>query len=140
MVTLQKSKDHLSNKMLQLETSMLSQNKNKSYLVSVEKAVKQSRNVAECGTQALHNICQIVKFFKIEKMHQLVFNTDRPTHLQAFEETSLHKLNQDMQDMEGYMMETEQNSPSLAKNHERHDNSADGDHEDSPQNYNVERV
>jgi hypothetical protein len=50
MVTLQKSKDHLSNKMLQLETSMLSQNKNKSYLVSVEKAVKQSRNVAECGT------------------------------------------------------------------------------------------
>jgi hypothetical protein len=96
MVTLQKSKDHLSNKMLQLESSMLSQNKNKSYLVSVEKAVKQSRSVAECGTQALHNICQIVKFFKIEKMHQLVFNTESTTQLKAFEETSLHKLNQEM--------------------------------------------
>jgi hypothetical protein len=42
--------------MSQLETSMLSQNKNKSYLVSVEKAVKQSKSVAECGNASLHNI------------------------------------------------------------------------------------
>ena len=52
---------------------MLSQNKNKSYLVSVEKAIKQSRNVAEISKSALQNILQIVKFFKVEKIHQLVF-------------------------------------------------------------------
>lgn len=72
---------------------MLSQNKNKSFLVSVEKAVKQSRNVADCGNSALHNIEQIVKFFKVEKIHTLVFNTEAPTELKAFEETSLYKLN-----------------------------------------------
>ena len=59
--------------MNQLESSMLSQNKNKSYLVSVEKAIKQSRNVAEISKSALQNILQIVKFFKVEKIHQLVF-------------------------------------------------------------------
>ena len=55
--------------MNQLESSMLSQNKNKSYLVSVEKAIKQSRNVAEISKSALQNILQIVKFFKVEKIH-----------------------------------------------------------------------
>lgn len=116
---------------------MLSQNKNKSYLVSVEKAVKQSRNVAELGTQALHNICQIVKFFKIEKMHQLVFNTDSPTHLKAFEETSLHKLNQDMQDMDGYMMDQ---ADEPEKQDQRAENSAEAENEESVRHYNVDRV
>jgi hypothetical protein len=67
--TLEKSKKELEVKMSQLESGMLSQNKNKSYLVSVEKAVKQSRNVADISKSALSNIQQIVKFFKIEKIH-----------------------------------------------------------------------
>lgn len=71
--TLGRSKHELEAKMNQLESSMLSQNKNKSYLVSVEKAIKQSRNVAEISKSALQNILQIVKFFKVEKIHQLVF-------------------------------------------------------------------
>jgi hypothetical protein len=54
--TLIKSKHELEMKMNQLESSMLSQNKNKSYLVSVEKAIKQSRNVAEISKSAMHNI------------------------------------------------------------------------------------
>lgn len=58
---------------------MLSQNKNKSYLVSVEKAIKQSRNVAEISKSALQNILQIVKFFKVEKIHKLVFETEEPS-------------------------------------------------------------
>lgn len=66
-------------KMNQLESGMLSQNKNKSYLVSVEKAIKQSRNVAEISKSALQNILQIVKFFKVEKIHSLVFQTEEPT-------------------------------------------------------------
>lgn len=84
--------------MSQLETSMLSQNKNKSYLVSVEKAVKQSKSVAECGNASLHNINQIVKFMKIEKMHSLVFDTEQPTDLKVFEDTSFFKLNQEEND------------------------------------------
>ena len=52
---------------------MLSQNKNKPYLVSAEKAVKKSREVEEISKSAMTNIQSIVKFFKIEKIHQLVF-------------------------------------------------------------------
>ena len=55
---------------------MLSENKNKSYLVSVEKAVKQSRTVSDISKSALNNILQIVKFFKIEKIHSLVNEGD----------------------------------------------------------------
>lgn len=73
--TLLKSKQELESKMNQLEQSMLSQNKNKSYLVSIEKAIKQSRNVAEISKSAMQNILQIVKFFKVEKIHSLVFET-----------------------------------------------------------------
>ena len=58
---------------------MMSQNKNKSYLVSIEKAIKQSRNVAEISKSAMQNILQIVKFFKVEKIHQLIFQTEEPT-------------------------------------------------------------
>ena len=54
--TLIRSKQELDAKMNQLESSMLSQNKNKSYLVSVEKAVKQSRNVAEISKTAMQNV------------------------------------------------------------------------------------
>lgn len=77
--TLHKSKLELELKMNQLESGMLSQNKNKSYLVSVEKAIKQSRNVAEISKSALQNILQIVKFFKVEKIHNLVFQTEEPS-------------------------------------------------------------
>ena len=66
--------------MNQLESGMLSQNKNKSYLVSIEKAIKQSRNVAEISKSAMQNILQIVKFFKVEKIHQLVFQTEEPSN------------------------------------------------------------
>lgn len=69
----------LEMKMNTLESGMLSQNKNKSYLVSVEKAIKQSRNVAEISKSALQNILQIVKFFKVEKIHSLVFQTEEPS-------------------------------------------------------------
>ena len=86
--TLEKSKKELEAKMSQLESGMLSQNKNKSYLVSVEKAVKQSRNVADISKSALSNIQQIVKFFKIEKIHQLVFATDEPVDLNLNHSTS----------------------------------------------------
>ena len=76
-------------KMNQLESGMLSQNKNKSYLVSVEKAIKQSRNVAEISKSALQNILQIVKFFKVEKIHSLVFQTEEPTdHTDVISESS----------------------------------------------------
>ena len=54
--TLHKSKLELEQKMISLEQGMLSQNKNKSYLVSVEKAIKQSRNVAEISKSAMQNI------------------------------------------------------------------------------------
>lgn len=91
--SLDRSKDQLNAMMQQLESSMLSQNKNKSYLVSVEKAVKQSKSVADCGTAALINIEKIVKFFKIEKLHSLVFETEEPKKLVKYEETSFHHLN-----------------------------------------------
>lgn len=81
--TLTKSKLELEQKMNQLESSMLSQNKNKSYLVSVEKAIKQSRNVAEISKSAMQNILQIVKFFKVEKIHQLVFQLEEPDEADA---------------------------------------------------------
>lgn len=77
--TLIRSKQELEAKMNQLESSMLSQNKNKTYLVSVEKAVKQSRNVAEISKSAMQNVLQIVKFFKVEKIHQLLFQTEQPS-------------------------------------------------------------
>jgi hypothetical protein len=40
--------------------------------------------------------------------------------------------------MDGYVLESEQNEPE--KQPDRAENSADGEHEDSPRHYNVERV
>jgi len=92
MDTLDKSKNELEAKMNQLEASMLNQNKNKSYLVSVEKAIKQSRNVAEISKSALHNILQIVKFFKVEKIHELVFQTEEPCETPKLKSDSSSRL------------------------------------------------
>ncbi len=106
---------------------MLSQNKNKSYLVSVEKAVKQSKGVAECGNAALHNISQIVKFLKIEKMHSLVFETENPTDLKTFEETSFYKMNEENNEKEGQPatiaanMSSKDKHTSRASEEEQHD-------------------
>lgn len=86
--------------MQQLESSMLSQNKNKSYLVSVEKAVKQSKGVADCGTAALLNIEKIVKFLKIEKLHSLVFETEVPKKLVKYDETSFQQMKQKLKETE----------------------------------------
>ena len=69
--TLEKSKKELEVKMIHLEATMLSQNKNKPYLVSAEKAVKKSREVEEISKSAMTNIQSIVKFFKIETVHQV---------------------------------------------------------------------
>ena len=37
--------------------------------------------MAEISKSALQNILQIVKFFKVEKIHKLVFETEEPTDL-----------------------------------------------------------
>lgn len=57
---------------------MTSQNKSKSYLISVEKATKQTRNISELGENALLNIENIIKFLKVEKMYELVFQAEPP--------------------------------------------------------------
>lgn len=58
---------------------MISQNKSKSYLISVEKSIKQTRDMSELGTASLLNIENIVKFLKVEKMHELVFEVEPPS-------------------------------------------------------------
>lgn len=65
--------------MQHLEEAMISQNKSKSYLISVEKSIKQTRDMSEMGQAALTNIENIIKFLKVEKMHELVFNVEEPT-------------------------------------------------------------
>ena len=77
--TLHKSKLELAAAMSQLEEAMISQNKSKSYLISVEKSIKQTREMSELGSAALTNIENIVKFLKVEKMHELVFESEPPT-------------------------------------------------------------
>lgn len=65
--------------MTQLQESMINQNKSKSYLISVEKSIKQTKDMSELGTAALSNMENIVKFLKIEKMYELVFDVEQPT-------------------------------------------------------------
>jgi len=77
--TLHKSKLELAAAMSQLEEAMISQNKSKSYLISVEKSIKQTREMSELGSAALTNIEHIVRFLKVEKMHELVFEAEQPT-------------------------------------------------------------
>lgn len=43
--TLQKSKQELRFNMAQIQESMINQNKSKSYLISVEKAIKQTQGM-----------------------------------------------------------------------------------------------
>ena len=62
--------------MQQLEEAMINQNKSKSYLISVEKSIKQTRDMSELGAAALGNIENIVKFLKVEKMYELVFDVE----------------------------------------------------------------
>ena len=72
-----------------LEEAMTSQNKSKSYLISVEKATKQTKNMSELGANALSNIENIIKFLKVEKMYELVFQAEPP--IQA----SIHSIDKD---------------------------------------------
>lgn len=65
--------------MQQLEEAMINQNKSKSYLISVEKSIKQTRDMSELGSAALQNIENIVKFLKVEKMYELVFDVEQPS-------------------------------------------------------------
>jgi DUF1009 family protein len=58
---------------------MLNQNKSKSYLISVEKSIKQTKDMSEQGVIALANIENIVKFLKVDKMYELVFEVESPT-------------------------------------------------------------
>ena len=51
--TIEKSKHELNHQMENLEESMASQNKSKSYLISVEKATKQTKRMSELGSNAL---------------------------------------------------------------------------------------
>jgi hypothetical protein len=71
--TLQKSKQELRFNMAQIQESMINQNKSKSYLISVEKAIKQTQSMQEMGVNSLKNFEQIITFFKTEKMYELVF-------------------------------------------------------------------
>jgi len=52
---------------------MINQNKSKSYLISIEKSIKQTREISDLGNTSLVNIENIIKFFKVEKLHDLVF-------------------------------------------------------------------
>lgn len=61
-----------------LEDSLINQNKSKSYLISVEKATKQTRVLSEMGANALTNVENIIKFLKVEKMYELVFQAEPP--------------------------------------------------------------
>ena len=85
METLDKSKNELSFAISQLEEAMITQNKSKSYLISVEKSIKQTKDMSELGTAALTNIENIVKFLKVEKMYELVFEVEQPTPWQDAE-------------------------------------------------------
>jgi hypothetical protein len=58
---------------------MINQNKSKSYLISVEKSIKQTKDMSDLGSQALLNLENIVKFLKVEKMYELVFDVEQPT-------------------------------------------------------------
>jgi DNA-binding phage protein len=78
METIEKSREELKHQMEVLEEAMTSQNKSKSYLISVEKATKQTRNMSELGENALSNIENIIKFLKVEKMYELVFQAEPP--------------------------------------------------------------
>ena len=72
-----------------LEEAMTSQNKSKSYLISVEKATKQTRNMSELGANALSNIESIIKFLKVEKMYELVFQAELPV------QASIHSIDKE---------------------------------------------
>ena len=52
-----------------MENTMMDDNNNQAYLVSVEKCIKQAKKMADMGTAALSNISQILQFLKIEKLH-----------------------------------------------------------------------
>lgn len=62
-----------------LQESLTSQNKSKSYLISVEKATKQTKSMSDMGSNALDNVESIIKFLKVEKMYELVFQAEPPT-------------------------------------------------------------
>ena len=66
---------------------MITQNKSKSYLISVEKSIKQTKDMSELGSAALTNIENIVKFLKVEKMYELVFEVEQPTAWQDAEQS-----------------------------------------------------
>lgn len=68
--------------MFELRDGMLSQNKNKEYLISVEKSIKQTQRMVDLGITSIENIEQIVGFFKIEKLYQLIFDED-PKNLEG---------------------------------------------------------
>jgi hypothetical protein len=72
-----------------LEDTLINQNKAKSYLISVEKATKQTRNMSEMGTSALNNVENIIKFLKVEKMYELVFQAEPPSSIQPIDQEKL---------------------------------------------------
>jgi hypothetical protein len=67
--SLSRSKQEFNQEMGELRDGMLSQNKNKEYLISVEKSIKQTQRMVDLGVTSIENIEHIVSFFKIEKLY-----------------------------------------------------------------------
>jgi hypothetical protein len=54
--TLEQAKVEIEDNLFKMEKSMMSDNNNQAYLVSVEKCIKQAKKMADMGTAALGNI------------------------------------------------------------------------------------
>jgi len=80
--TLTKGEGSIQDALNRMESALAADNSGRAYLVSVEKCIARAREMADMGTDALHNISQILKFLKIEKLHQLLSDEEELEQLE----------------------------------------------------------
>ncbi len=71
-----RSSKNLAKESAQVEETMMNQNDNKEYLISVKKAVKMSQTMVELGLQAITQVSQIVAFLKIDEVRNMIAAQD----------------------------------------------------------------
>jgi len=92
--TLAKGRGEIQETLQKTENAMMADNNNQAYLVSVEKCIKQAKKMADMGSDALQNISQILKFLKIEKLHQLLSDEEE---LEQLERDLAQQIKEDLE-------------------------------------------
>eukprot|EP00347_Sterkiella_histriomuscorum_P013376 403364949 len=103
---LQKSKKQLTEESDSLEVKAAEQNPaNQDYLISIKKAVAQSKAMLQIGLNSLSNSLQIVSFLKIEELLQMIVEQERnlKDNIQTdFTMTQMrpHEINEEQNDLD----------------------------------------